>query len=215
MTDTTTNQPIHVLDGGEGRPHLILPAVLLEQACKVLDGNGIRYSVSPTIISIDGKPATAWIFLKHLTDPNHVLALLQPLQTEEGQIDEDSSAAITSQKLAAAMAEQRNGTQGDQATTRDPMSSNLRGGNAAGEVNGKNPTNPARPVQVFDGGTAGPYVILLASLVERVRKILDDNRIRYRVCHTVISVDGKPATTCIFLAPQTDLDHAQSLLDAA
>ena len=60
---------------------------------------------------------------------------------------------------------------------------------------------------------SGPYIKLPYAQVDYVRKILDDNRIRFWVDHMSISHDGKPYETYLWIARDTDPLHVQTLLD--
>jgi hypothetical protein len=78
-------------------------------------------------------------------------------------------------------------------------------------------TDPSnqRPVQVTTAGTSGSYSMLALDLLERVRKLLQENDIPHWVGHHAISVDGRPAVVVINLDRKADPRRVQDLLDAA
>ena len=72
-----------------------------------------------------------------------------------------------------------------------------------------------QPIRVSTDGTSGPYIMVPATQVERVRRVLEANGIPHWVDHRVISVDGKAAIAVINLGRRTDARQVQSLLDTA
>jgi hypothetical protein len=54
-----------------------------------------------------------------------------------------------------------------------------------------------------------------AGQLDQLRKVLQDNDIRYWVDHNAISVDGRPAVVVVNLRKGTDPCRVQVLLDAA
>jgi hypothetical protein len=58
MIDTTTKNPIRVLDGGLAGPYLMVPVDQLDRIRALLDQHGIRYWVESEAISINNGPAT-------------------------------------------------------------------------------------------------------------------------------------------------------------
>ena len=196
MIDTIMNQPVRVLDGGLGRPYIILPVSQVERATKLFDDNGIIYQVDKLTIAIDDQPANAWIHLNRKTDTRHVQALLDSQQGEAARLCGE------------------NGARGDQANTSSAISGNPHSDAAQGPENEKH-EQTIHEAQVFPDEVRGPYIILPAAQVAGVRKILDANGVGYWVSHTVISVDGKPPEAWIFLKHKTDPDHIQALIDAA
>lgn len=76
-------------------------------------------------------------------------------------------------------------------------------------------TTTRRPIQVSTDGTSGPYIMVPVALLEKVRKLLDENNIRHWEDHNAISVDGRPAIAVINLGRGADSGRIQDLLDAA
>jgi hypothetical protein len=72
-----------------------------------------------------------------------------------------------------------------------------------------------KPVRVLSGGTAGPYIMVAESLLERVREILQQNEIPHWVEHTLVSVDDQPFVAVINLGRKCDPASVQALLDNA
>jgi hypothetical protein len=72
-----------------------------------------------------------------------------------------------------------------------------------------------QPIRVSADGTAGPYIMVSAVQLDRVRKLLEDHQIVYWVDHMVVSVDGRPAVAVINLRRGSDPRQVQALLDAA
>ena len=71
-----------------------------------------------------------------------------------------------------------------------------------------------KPLQVRDGGTAGPYMSLPESQVAQVCAVLDANGFRYEVDEDAYSIDGQPEVTYISFAWNTDRSAVQRVLDA-
>jgi hypothetical protein len=57
--------------------------------------------------------------------------------------------------------------------------------------------------------------MLSVELLEKVRKLLEDNRIPHWVDHHAISVDGAPAVAVINIGHKADVRQVQDLLDTA
>ena len=74
---------------------------------------------------------------------------------------------------------------------------------------------PECKLRVTSGGDAGPYIMLPVQEVERVRKLLDTINTRYWVDESSVSLNGQPPVTVINLAPGTNEDAVQRLLDSA
>lgn len=70
------------------------------------------------------------------------------------------------------------------------------------------------PIQVSTD-VSGPYIMLPAVQVDRVRKILEVHSVPHWVDHLSISVNGKPAVGWIYLGLRTDPGAVQAILDAA
>ena len=74
----------------------------------------------------------------------------------------------------------------------------------------------AKPIRVSTDGTGKfSWIKLPADQLDRVRTVLDANRVGYWVEHGVISFDGGPYMAWIQLRRKTDPNYVQSLLDAA
>lgn len=71
-----------------------------------------------------------------------------------------------------------------------------------------------KPIRVSDGGTAGPYIMLLVDQLPDIRRVLDANGVRYWVDEREISVNGKPPFTVINFGYRGDAVLIQRLLDA-
>jgi len=74
---------------------------------------------------------------------------------------------------------------------------------------------PESKLRVTSGGDAGPYIMLPVQEVERVRKLLDSIDTHYWVDESSVSLDGNPPVTVINLAPETNEEVVQRLLDSA
>ena len=70
-------------------------------------------------------------------------------------------------------------------------------------------------LRVSTDGTAGPYIMLPLSQVEKVQRLLDDHGIRYWVEENSISLDGGPYISTINLGRDGDARAVQSILDDA
>lgn len=70
-----------------------------------------------------------------------------------------------------------------------------------------------KPVTVHSEGESGPYIMVVMDQLETVRKLLDQNRIRYWVDEDAISLDGKPEITFINLGKGSDPGRVQQILD--
>ena len=71
-----------------------------------------------------------------------------------------------------------------------------------------------KPIRVSDGGTPWPNIVVPTSQLDRVRTLLESNRIRFWVDHQSISFDGKPPVSFVNLGRDTDADRVQALLDS-
>jgi len=72
-----------------------------------------------------------------------------------------------------------------------------------------------KPLRVSTDGTAGPYITLLVSQIEEVRRLLDDRGIRYWVEDDAISFNGEPEIAVIDLGRNADANAVQAILDNA
>jgi hypothetical protein len=69
MIDSATHQPIHVATDELAGSYIMLPLDQLATVRKILDANRIQYWVDRHAISVDGRPAMAFINLGRKTDP--------------------------------------------------------------------------------------------------------------------------------------------------
>jgi hypothetical protein len=76
MSDVITREPIRVSTHATAGSSIMLPADQVDRVRQILDQHSISYWVDHTIISVDGNPPTAWIYLGRQTDPNQVQLLL-------------------------------------------------------------------------------------------------------------------------------------------
>ena len=70
-------------------------------------------------------------------------------------------------------------------------------------------------LSVSNDGNAGPYIMVVVEQLDKVRLLLDENRISYWVDREAISLDGKPAVTVVNLGNDADPLEIQQLLDEA
>jgi len=73
----------------------------------------------------------------------------------------------------------------------------------------------AKPIQVKRDHLGGGYIDLPYSQLESIKSLFTENQVPFWVDRFAISMDGKPATTTIFLRHKADLNKVQELLDAA
>lgn len=69
-------------------------------------------------------------------------------------------------------------------------------------------------LEVITEGTAGPYITVKLSQLDDVRKILDQNNIKYSVEEDAISYDGGPYTLNVNLDYNVDVQLVQNILNA-
>jgi hypothetical protein len=75
-------------------------------------------------------------------------------------------------------------------------------------------TTTRPPITISTDGGAGPYITVPVLQLEKVRALLDTNKIPYWVDEEVISLDGKPEVAVINLGQGSKLSTVQSLLDS-
>jgi hypothetical protein len=75
-------------------------------------------------------------------------------------------------------------------------------------------TKTDKPLSVSTDGGAGPYIVAPVAQLERVRILLDKNKVRYWVDEEAISLDGKPEIAVINLGQGSDPERIQDLLDS-
>ncbi len=74
-------------------------------------------------------------------------------------------------------------------------------------------TTTDKPLYVSTDGDAGPYLVVPVAQLERVRALLDANKVAYWVDEEVISLDGKPEVAVVNLGHGSDSKKVQNLLD--
>ena len=75
-------------------------------------------------------------------------------------------------------------------------------------------TTTDKPLYVSTDGDAVPYIMVPVVQLERIRALLDANKVRYWVDEEAISLDGKPEITVINLGGRSDPEPIQHLLDS-
>jgi len=76
MIDVVLKKPLRVETEGKTLPTITLPADQLEVVKRLLDSHGVRYGVSEDLISWEGSPFEAYIYLERKEDPAAVQAIL-------------------------------------------------------------------------------------------------------------------------------------------
>ena len=75
-------------------------------------------------------------------------------------------------------------------------------------------TTTHKRLYVSTDGDAGPYIMAALTQLDRIKAILDANKVSYWVDEEVISVDGKPEVAVINLGRRSDPEVIQRLLDS-
>src|SRR5206468_4161975 len=75
MIDTTTKKPLHVRVSGE-RVYLKLPFSQVGEIRPLLDSRGVRYWLSPNVLSVNGGPPTTTIYFHLGSDQATIQAIL-------------------------------------------------------------------------------------------------------------------------------------------
>jgi hypothetical protein len=75
-------------------------------------------------------------------------------------------------------------------------------------------TTPSQHLCVSTDGNAGPYIMVSVAQLDKVRAVLDANKVLYWVDAEAISLDGKPEVAVINLGPESKPPTVQSLLDS-
>jgi len=70
-----------------------------------------------------------------------------------------------------------------------------------------------KPLSVSTDGTAGPYLIVQFLQLDDIRRLLDENGVRYWVGEDVFSFDGGPEEAMINFGRGADVDAIQAVLD--
>ena len=72
-----------------------------------------------------------------------------------------------------------------------------------------------KPLYVSTDGTAGPYIIVPESQLDRLGKLLDQHNIHHYIEENIISIDGKPEIAVVNLGRGADGSAVQAILDRA
>lgn len=70
-----------------------------------------------------------------------------------------------------------------------------------------------QPLQVIDGGQAGPYLVIRIDQLDPVLAALDEASVDYWVDEEAVSVDGDPEVTFVNFSEDTNRQSLQHLLD--
>lgn len=71
-----------------------------------------------------------------------------------------------------------------------------------------------QPLCVSTDGEAGPYIMVPVGQLDRMKFLLDTNKVSYWVDEEAISLDGKPEVVVINLGRRIDPKTIQGLLDS-
>ncbi len=74
-------------------------------------------------------------------------------------------------------------------------------------------TTTHRPLSVSTDGGAGPYIMVPVEQLDKVRVLLDTNKVSYWVDGEAISLDGKPEIVVVNLEHRSDPTMIQRFLD--
>jgi hypothetical protein len=80
MTDHTNGSPVRVSPNEAIGPYIRLPYSQLDELKRVLDGHGISYQVRENIISLEGGPFMAMVYLGREADAQAVQAILDSVR---------------------------------------------------------------------------------------------------------------------------------------
>ena len=73
-----------------------------------------------------------------------------------------------------------------------------------------------KPLRVLTAGKdAPPYIHLAFEQLDELRRVLDAHGVSYRVRENIISINGGPEMTVVYLTRGTDAGSIQALLDNA
>ncbi len=75
-------------------------------------------------------------------------------------------------------------------------------------------TKARQPLSVSTDGGAGPYIMVPVAQLDKVRALLEANKVPYWVDEEAISLDGKPEVAVINLEIGSNPAIVQSLLDS-
>jgi hypothetical protein len=76
MNDTTTNKPLSVSRDWTAGPYIMVPVAQLDEVCRLLDRQRVRYSVDENAISLDGEPEVAVIELERIANAKVIQQIL-------------------------------------------------------------------------------------------------------------------------------------------
>ena len=71
-----------------------------------------------------------------------------------------------------------------------------------------------KPLYVSTDGDGGPYIMVPVAQLEKVRGLLDADKVPYWVDEEAISLDGKPEVAVVNLGHRSDPGKIQRLLDS-
>ncbi len=75
-------------------------------------------------------------------------------------------------------------------------------------------TTTHEALNVSTDGDAGPYIVIPVAQLDKVKALLQANKVPYWVDEEVISLDGKPEVAVINLGNGSNPATVQSLLDS-
>ncbi len=75
-------------------------------------------------------------------------------------------------------------------------------------------TTTRLPLSVSTDGNAGPYIMVPVAQLDKVKALLDANKLPYWVDEEAISLDGKPEIAVINLGHRSDPATVQRLLNS-
>lgn len=75
-------------------------------------------------------------------------------------------------------------------------------------------TTTRQPLDVSTDGDAGPYIMVPVAQLDKVKALLEANKVSYWVDEEAISLDGKPEVAVINLGHGSNSATVQSLLDS-
>jgi hypothetical protein len=76
-------------------------------------------------------------------------------------------------------------------------------------------TTTQKPLRIWNYGGAGGTIIVPVDILDKVKHLLDANRVSYWVADEALSVDEEPEVTFITLSQKSDPVKIQQLLDSA
>lgn len=76
MVDPGNQRTVRVALDSERKPYIQLTVAALDQVCQLLQSHAISFRVDPHTVSIDHKPAVAWIWIHKNADPARIQTVL-------------------------------------------------------------------------------------------------------------------------------------------